>query len=63
MKIKNGMRVALKGFGLTGYTGTVLSKGHLGYFRIQLDPGQLRAGNSIVRVRKMNLEALQIVPS
>jgi translation initiation factor IF-1 len=58
MKIRVGDHVALKGIGLAGYTGTVLSISTLGYVTVQLDAGQQRLGYTILKVRKMNISVL-----
>lgn len=55
MRSKAGDHVELKGFLLTGFTGTIISIGRLGTIRVKLDAGQVRAGNTIVRVRQSNI--------
>jgi hypothetical protein len=56
MKIHDGEHVRLKGWGLTGYSGTVINRTLTGYYHVQLDPGQSRLGHTILHgLRKMNL--------
>ena len=54
MNANPGDHVELKGIGLTGLSGTVVHKGLFG-IKVNLDPGQLRGGNSFVTVSKRNI--------
>jgi hypothetical protein len=56
-KFKEGQHVALKGMTLTGLSGTIAHKG-LRFYRVRLDEGQSRGGNTMVTVAKGNMAAI-----
>lgn len=55
MKVNIGDHVTLKGWGLRGFTGTVVDKSALGLV-VVFDPPQLRGGNNRVIVRAFNIK-------
>lgn len=58
-----GDHVQLKGLTLDGFSGTVVKRqGWLGgRLLVQLDPGQLRLGHSLVAARQRNIERVTCI--
>jgi hypothetical protein len=56
MKVDIGDHVSLKGWGLRGFSGTVVDKTWVGSLIIALDPPQLRGGHNRLTVRKSNIQ-------